>query len=62
MVSENAVKNSLPVMEIQGNGMLLPIHGHPMLGYFFASTSEQGKTVRNICYVFAVSKNYPTKS
>ena len=57
MVSENAVKNSLPIMEIQGNSMLLPINGHPMLGCFLASTSEQGQTVRKICYVFAVSKS-----
>ena len=49
-------------MEIQGNSMLLPIYGHPMWGCFFASTSEQSQTVRNICYVFAVSKSYPTKS
>ena len=45
---ENAVKNCLSFMEIQGNSMLLPIQGHPMLGFFFASTSGQGQTVHNI--------------
>lgn len=48
MVSENAVKNSLPVMAIQGNSMLLPIQGAPHVRLLFRLNFCARSTVRNI--------------